>query len=174
MCKRCNNKVGCFQAVRPRFFLTSYVKPRNLVNHGVLKASPYYFDRLNLVFMVITLAVGTKFTYRPFTLDWLFRHTVLFNKLTTRIYSSCIFVPHRWIMLFVRSDWLVRKWIASTILLLAADETKWCVKSLISDHFSVYWKKLTNFFTFLCGIYNFSLKCRWRWWIFTSTSVYSC
>ena len=91
-----------------------------------------------------------------------------------RIYSSCIFVPHRWIMLFVRSDWLVRKWIASTILLLAADETKWRVKSLISDHFSVYWKKLTNFFTFLCGIYNFSLKCRWRWWIFTSTSVYSC
>ena len=40
--------------------------------------------------------------------------------------------------LFACADWLVRKWIASTFLLRAADETKSRDKSLNSDHFTVY------------------------------------
>ena len=43
------------------------------------------------------------------------------------------------------THWLaIWKWIASTNHLPAADETKFHVKSLISDHFLVYWKKQTK------------------------------
>ena len=38
-------------------------------------------------------------------------------------------------MLFVRVDWLSRKWIASTFQLRAADETKSRVKSLFPTSF---------------------------------------
>ena len=48
-------------------------------------------------------------------------------------------------MLLARADWLVRKWIASTIH-WAADE------SSLLDHFSVYLKKLTYFMVFLCYV----------------------
>ena len=51
------------------------------------------------------------------------------------------YLPHKWIVLFVRADWLVRKSISSIIYLRAAKETQSLVESLISDHFSVYWKK---------------------------------
>ena len=50
-------------------------------------------------------------------------------------------------MLFVSADWLVRKRKASvTIYLRVAFETKSRNNSLTSDHFTIYWKKQTNFF----------------------------
>ena len=51
------------------------------------------------------------------------------------------YLPHKWIVLLVRADWLVRKSISSIIYLRAAKETQSLVESLISDHFSVCWKK---------------------------------
>ena len=57
-------------------------------------------------------------------------------------------------MLFARADWLVRKWLASTIHLWAAEETKSRVKSLISDHFSVNWTEKMNYFFGICGVYT--------------------
>lgn len=47
---------------------------------------------------------------------------------------------------FAGADWLVGKWIARTIHLRTADETKSRVETLITDHFSVYWKKKKFFF----------------------------
>ena len=51
---------------------------------------------------------------------------------------------------FAGADWLVGKWIARTIHLRAADETKSRVETLITDHFSVYWKKKYIFLVSLC------------------------
>ena len=48
-------------------------------------------------------------------------------------------------VLFVRTDWLVRKWLGSALHLWAAAEAKSRVKSLICDQYSVYWQKSTNF-----------------------------
>ena len=55
-------------------------------------------------------------------------------------------------MLYARVDWLVRKWLASTIHLRAAEETKLFVNSFISDHLSVYWQKWTTISWFLYSI----------------------
>ena len=49
---------------------------------------------------------------------------------------------------FADADWLVGKWIARTIHLRVADETKSRVDTLIIDHFSVYCKKI-YFFLYL-------------------------
>ena len=64
------------------------------------------------------------------------------------------YIPHRWIVLFVCSDWLAWKWLTSTLPLRAAKATESCIKNLISNHFFVYWQKCTDFFKFLCGIYS--------------------
>ena len=47
----------------------------------------------------------------------------------------------KWIVLLLHADWLVGKWIASNIHLQATNEAKLCIKSLISNHFLVHWKK---------------------------------
>ena len=60
-----------------------------------------------------------------------FKSIILFLVYTTQVKSD--FHTH--------ADWLVRKWIASTIHLLAAHETKLHVMSLIPNHLLVYWKK---------------------------------
>ena len=59
---------------------------------------------------------------------------------------------------FAGADWLVGKWIARTIHLRAADETKSHVDTLIIDHFSVDWKKKI----FFC-IFVYSTQF-WRKW----------
>ena len=51
------------------------------------------------------------------------------------------YTPNRWIVLFARADWLVRKWITRTIHLRVGEEPKGCVNNLISDHI---WRKQTN------------------------------
>lgn len=56
------------------------------------------------------------------------------------------YITHNWIVLFMRVDWLVRRWIANTIHLRTANKTKSRVKGSISDPFSVYWEKETTFF----------------------------
>lgn len=68
---------------------------------------------------------------------------------------------------FAGADWLVGKWIARTIHLRTADETKSRVETLITDHFSVYWKKKIFFFSILVYSTQF-----WRkWYMFTFTSL---
>ena len=73
------------------------------------------------------------------------------GRLSFHISSTCTFSWHkRWIMLFVSADWLVRKRKASvTIYLRVAFKTKSRINSLTSDHFTIYWKKQTNFFVFV-------------------------
>ena len=61
--------------------------------------------------------------------------------------------PHRWIVLFVCSDWLAWKWLTSTLPLWAAKATESCIKNLISNHFFVYCEKCTDFFYF-CVVYT--------------------
>ena len=56
---------------------------------------------------------------------------------------------------FAGADWLVGKWIARTIHFRAADETKSRVETLITDHFSIYWKK-KFFLKYLC-VFNLFL-----------------
>ena len=48
------------------------------------------------------------------------------------------YVPHTSVVLFAHADWLVRKWLASTIHLQATSETNYCIMSLISNNVLVY------------------------------------
>ena len=61
-------------------------------------------------------------------------------------------MPHKWIVLFGHADYLVQKWMASTIHLQAANETKLHVKSLISDHFFGILEERNLFFG-ICVVY---------------------
>ena len=73
-------------------------------------------------------------------------------------------MPHRWSGLFVCADWLVWKWLASSTLLRAGEETKWRVESLISTTFwCVNRKKERLFFSVL--VWHVSKQ------LFTSVSV---
>lgn len=76
--------------------------------------------------------------------------------------------PHKWIVLFERADWLLKKRIISTIYLRTAVETKLRVERLISNHFSVL--KEINEFNGICvvSIETIILMCGKR--IFNSSS----
>ena len=72
-----------------------------------------------------------------------FKSIILFLVYTTQVKSD-----------FAHTDWLVQKWITSTIHLWVAHETKLHLKSLIPNHLSVYIErnKLTCFN--ICVVYS--------------------
>ena len=59
-----------------------------------------------------------------------------------------------------------------------ADKTKSYVKSLISDHFSVHWKKywylVSGIWVEYTKIISYLCQCWWKWWIFNSTLKSNC
>ena len=55
-----------------------------------------------------------------------------------------IISTHKGIVLYARADWLVRKWVASSIYLCPADEIKSRVRSLISYLYLVYLQKVSG------------------------------
>ena len=80
------------------------------------------------------------------------------NLILTNI--TCQKIPHRWRVLFMCTDSFVQKRSVSTIHCQAGKETE-----SISTHFSLYWKKWTNFLVSIWyNLYqnNYSPKC---WWI---------
>lgn len=59
------------------------------------------------------------------------------------------YIPHRWKVLLAYNDWLIWKWLATTIHLKAAEETKSCIKNLNFNHFLLY------------TVVNFYLAAQW-------------
>ena len=84
----------------------------------------------------------------PLKCEWrqrppLHRSSVIFNHLPPTLrWIVVILIPHKWIVLFARAYWVVRKWIASTIHLDTHSSPSGRLdESARRDHFSVYWKK---------------------------------
>ena len=109
-----------------------------------------WFQKIFIIEKRCNWQIIRYFIYPVYLLEGLIAYWILIN--TTQVNSF-----------FAHGDWLVWKWIASTIHFQTDDETKSGVKGLISDDFF----GINLLFRYLCAINNYLPQCWWKWWILT-------